>query len=339
MPLPWAMALAARSTPTAAAKGVQIAEYLLRALRRTREAAHCGHDAAIPSGESPTAPASCWPPITIAPRHPSASACSDLPWCTSGRRTASIDHWNRDRVRSLLLYLRHPRPGPPRADHRRPVAAPRPGAGGPEPARHPHLPDTRSSNRAAATARRPSSFGRTGSTLAWPDGPHLDVDLHEFESLVERADDADHRGLPASALDCSSRRRSCGGDRASRDVAYEEWAQTTWRDPAGASSAQRSGGRASSGGGRGESGRRMSPSRVGGREWCEPAYRILVASRPRPRRRMRCQRGARRVRHDARGARRRAGTADGDAAPRLTVARPSCGCRRSPELTTRAAAG
>src|SRR4029078_13613609 len=69
-----------------------------------------------------------------------------------------------------------------------------------------------------------------GSTLALAGGPHLQVDLDEFRSLVDGAEDADHRGLPTVALELFERALNLWRGPCLSDVAYEEWAQATRRD-------------------------------------------------------------------------------------------------------------
>ncbi len=277
VPLPWAMTLAARLAADGSCQGRQIAEGLFELYGEPAKLALRG---AMSHPVRPIADGTrkLLAAITIAPRHPVRLDVLGPAVVHVGDDVEINGHWNRERVRSLLLYLVIHGPA-----HREQIID----------ALWPHLDPGAADRNLRVTltylnqvlepgrqnGEAPFFIRQTGSTLALAGPPHLHVDLHEFESLVDRADDADHRGLPSVALELFERALKLWRGPCLSDVAYEEWAQTTRRELAArfigatlrAAELHLAGGR---------TGRAVECARrvLAADEWSEPAYRILIAS-------------------------------------------------------------
>jgi LuxR family transcriptional regulator, maltose regulon positive regulatory protein len=277
VPLPWAMALAARLTTDGARQGREIAEYLLELYgepaRIALRGAMCDEVRQIASGARKLLAA-----VPIAPRQP-------IRLCVLGPTALRVGdlgevnhHWNRDRVRSLLLYLIVHGPS-----HREQIID----------ALWPHLDLSAADRNLRVTlsylnqvlepdrqnGEAPFFIRQTGPTLTLAGRPHLDVDIDGFESLVNSAEEADHRGLPSVALDMLEQALKLWRGPCLSDVAYEDWAQTPCRDLTAryVSAALRAAELHLSGGRHGwavECARRA----LAVDEWSEPAHRILIAS-------------------------------------------------------------
>ncbi len=276
VPLPWAMALAARLTADGDVGGRALVEYLFalygEPAREAVRAAATHSDPSIVDGARRLLAS-----ITIAPRHSIRLGVLGPVTLQIGDGAPVNDHWNRDRVRSLLVYLViH---GPAQRDqilealwpHLDPGAADR------------NLRVTLSYlHQVLEPDRRkgeaPFYVRQIGPTLSLADDPHLVVDLHEFESALERADDADHRGLPSVALELLERALRLWRGRCLTDVADEDWAQPTCRRLTDryVTAAVRAG-ELHFAAGRGTSAVHDARRALMADPWCEPAYCLLVA--------------------------------------------------------------
>ena len=175
VPLPWAMTLAARLAADGN-PGRQIAEGLFELYGEPAKEALRG-TMSIRAGPGAGA-RKLLGDVTIAPRHPVRLDVLGSAVVRVADTDEISDHWNRERVRSLLLYLVIHGPRSPGADRRGAVAAPRPRRRRSEPAGHAHLPQPGPRTRPAE--RRSRLLRPAGDRpLPWPAG-HLQVDLDEF---------------------------------------------------------------------------------------------------------------------------------------------------------------
>ena len=199
VPLPWAMALAGRLTADGDVGGRALVEYLFalygEPAREAVRAAVNHSDRAIVDGARRLLAS-----ITMAPRHSIRLGVLGPVTLHIGDGVPVNDHWNRDRVRSLLVYLViH---GPAQRDqilealwpHLDPSAADR------------NLRVTLSYlHQVLEPDRRkgeaPFYVRQIGPTLSLADGPQLVVDLHEFESALDRA----RRRRPTWTSECCAR--------------------------------------------------------------------------------------------------------------------------------------
>jgi DNA-binding SARP family transcriptional activator len=132
--------------------------------------------------------------------------------------------WNRERVRSLMLYLvLH---GPSRREQI--IDAIWPDLDAQAGARNlrvtlTYLNQALEPDRCSGEA---SFFIRPyDPALAIARSPHFTLDSDEFESLVGQADDADERGLASVALDLYEQAVTLWRGQCLSDVVYEDWAQ------------------------------------------------------------------------------------------------------------------
>ena len=158
-----------------------------------------------------------------------------------------------------------------------------------------------------------------GSTLALAGGQHLDIDLLRFESLVDRAEDADHRGVPTVALELLEQAIGLWRGPCFAGYVYEEWAQATCQRVTErfvtaairAAELHLAAGRAA------RAVEARAP-RTGGRRVVRAGTSHRHRRRPGPRRQLRRSTGARRVRRHAAQPRRRTERPDRDVAPPAT---------------------
>jgi LuxR family transcriptional regulator, maltose regulon positive regulatory protein len=129
------------------------------------------------------------------------------------------------------------------------------------------------------TGEAPFFVRQTVTVLRLADAPHLVVDAHEFEALVERAEDADRRGIPRVALTLLEQGIAMWRGRCLADVEYEEWAQParqrlTDRFVRAAVRAAE----LSLAAGRFDGAEAHARRALAADEWSEPAHRVLIAA-------------------------------------------------------------
>jgi DNA-binding SARP family transcriptional activator len=277
VPLRWAMELAGRLHEAGVAVGREIAETLFALHGQpAKEALRLVADhpvRPIAAGARKLLAA-----LVLAPRHPvRVDVLGPATLRVDDEVSTDVD-WQRERVRALLLFLVvH---GPARREQ---IVD----------ALWPDLdPDAAQRNlrvtltylqRVLEPDRRkgeaPFFLRQSGSTLTLAGAPHLAVDLYEFESLVERADDADRRGIPSVALELLEQavdrwRGGCLGE-----VAYEEWAQSRVTDVTArfVRAAVRAG-ELNLATGHTDAARRHARRALAADRWSEPGHRVLIAA-------------------------------------------------------------
>jgi DNA-binding SARP family transcriptional activator len=277
VPLPWAMQLTGRLHADGLALGREIGELLFdlygqpakEALRLASERA----ERRVASGARKLLAA-----LTVAPRHQvRLDVLGPTVLRIDGEVSCDLD-WQRERVRALLLFLVvH---GPVRRDQI--VDALWPDLD-PE-AAHRNLRVTLTyAQRVLEPERRkgeaPFFLRQSGTTLALVGPPHLTVDLLEFESLVERADDTDRRGIPSVALELLEAAVTLWRGNCLADVAYEEWAQAVGQEHTGrfVRAAVRAG-ELNLATGHTAAARRHARRALAADSWCEAAHRVLIAA-------------------------------------------------------------
>ena len=277
VPLPWAMTLAARLAADGNCRGRQIAEGLFELYGEPAKDALRG-TMSDPVRRIAEGARKLLAAITIAPRHPVRLDVLGPAVVRVADTDEISDHWNRERVRSLLLYLVIHGPV-----HREQIVE----------ALWPHLDRGAADRNLRVTLTYLNQVlepGRQngeavffvrqrGSTLALAGGPHLQVDLDEFRSLVDRAEDADHRGLPTVALELFERALNLWRGPCLSDVAYEEWAQAARCElTARFIAATLRVAELHLAGGRTRRAAERARRVLAVDEWSEPAHRILIAS-------------------------------------------------------------
>ncbi len=137
-------------------------------------------------------------------------------------------HWNRERVRSLLLYLVLN----PAARREQITDALWPDLDIAAADRNLRVTLTYL-NRVLEPDRRngeaPYFIRQNGPTLTLDPTDRLRIDLVEFDELLDQADDADARGVPSAALGLLDRALDMWRGPGLTDVAYEDWAAPTCR--------------------------------------------------------------------------------------------------------------
>ena len=277
VPLPWAMALASRIANDGDPFGRRLAEYLLelygepakQALRATTE---------HPSRPVAAGARKLLGDVVVAPRHQIRLDVLGPVELRVGDGVASNLHWNRDRVRSLLLYLAlhtpcqreqvaealWPRLDPDAADRNLRVTLT-------------YLQQVLEPDRRKGEA---SYFvQQVGSTLALAGEPCFSADAREFERVTASAEDADHRGVPSAALDLFEHALSLWRGPCLSDVAYEEWAQAACQRLSGGyvAAATRAAELRLAGGGHAAA-TRLASRVLEVDPWHEPAHCLLVAA-------------------------------------------------------------
>lgn len=186
--------------------------------------------------------------------------------------------WQRSRVRSLLLFLAlH---GPARREAITDALWP-----GLEPAvADRNLRVTLAYlQRVLEPERRkgeaPFLVRQEGPTLVLAGAPHVEIDLDELEDLVDRAEEADRRGVPSVARQLFE--TACAGWRGPclTDVQYEEWAQAAiQRVTARYVVAAVRAAELALAAGETAAARRGAGRALDVDEWSEPAHRVLIAA-------------------------------------------------------------
>jgi DNA-binding SARP family transcriptional activator len=276
VPLRWSVALAARLAETGNPIGHRIAAELLDVYREharnTLRATATGPDRRLASGAR-----KLLADVKLHPRHdvrleilgPAALYLDSQPQANAS--------WNRERVRSLMLYLvLH---GPSRREQI--IDAIWPDLDARAGTRNlrvtlTYLNQALEPDRQSGEA---SFFIRPYEpALAIARSPHFSLDSDELESLIEQADDADQRGLASVALDLYEKAVSLWRGQCLSDVIYEDWAQAartrlTDRFVGAALRAAE----LNLAAGNLPSARSHALRALAAEEWSEPAHRILIA--------------------------------------------------------------
>ena len=272
VPVSWAMVLAARLHADGVPAGVELATWLLSrfggaardALRLAADHPNVGTGARKLLAAVPVAPGSIRVDVLGPTRlHLEASTGPD---------------WQRERVRSLLLYLVVNGPSSresicdalwPDLD---PAAADR------------NLRVTLSYlQRVLEPDRRrgeaPFLLRQDGTTVVLAGAPHLLVDAAEFEQLVARAEESDRRGAPSVARQQYRAALELWRGPCFADVAYEEWIQPARGRLCGrfVQAAVRAGELALAAGDT-TAARRAAHQALAADEWSESAHRVLIAA-------------------------------------------------------------
>jgi DNA-binding SARP family transcriptional activator len=277
VPLPWAMVLAARLAADGMSKGRQIAKFSLECIGEpAREALR--NTTSHPVKRIADGARKLLAAIAITPRHPVRLALlGPIELQVGGGETLNM-HWNRERVRLLFLYLVLHGPA-----HREQITD----------ALWPHL-DLRAADQnlrvtltylhqvlepERCNGEAPFFIRQTGPTLSLAGGSHLEVDAHTFRALIDRAEDADHRGLPSVALELFEQALQHWRGPCLSDVAYEEWAQAACRElTARYVGAALRAAELHLAAGNSTAAVNRARGALLADEWSEPAHRILVAA-------------------------------------------------------------
>jgi DNA-binding SARP family transcriptional activator len=276
VPLRWAAALAARLAETGNPIGHRIAAELLNVYReharKTLRAITSDTDRRLASGAR-----KLLADVKLHPRHdvrleilgPTALYLDSQPQANAS--------WNRERVRSLMLYLVvH---GPSRREQI--IDAIWPDLDAQAGTRNLRVTLTYL-NQALEPDRwsgEASFFIRPYEpALAIARSPHFSLDSDELESLIAQADDADERGLASIALDLYEKAISLWRGQCLSDVVYEDWAQAarTRLTDRFVGAALRAAELNLAAGNLGAA-RSHALRALAAEEWCEPAHRILIA--------------------------------------------------------------
>ncbi len=276
VPLRWSAALAARLAAVGNSIGHRIAAELLDVYREHAKIAlralSTDPDRRLASGAR-----KLLADVKLHPRHDVRLEILGPTALYLDSRPQSNASWNRERVRSLMLYLvLH---GPSRREQI--IDAIWPDLDAEAGARNlrvtlTYLNQALEPDRCSGEA---SFFIRPyESALAIARSPHFTLDSDELESLIGQADDADQRGLSSVALDLYEEAVSLWRGQCLSDVLYEDWAQT-----ARARLTDRFVGAAlraaelNLAAGNMRSARNHARRVLTADEWCEPAHRILIA--------------------------------------------------------------
>jgi DNA-binding SARP family transcriptional activator len=277
VPVAWAMTLAARLTADGQPLGGEI---VAAAFDLFGEPAKAALRAAADSSDRRVATGArrLLAATSIAPRHPvRLDVLGPAVLRIEGTECADAD-WQRERVRSLLLYL--VACGPSRREQL-------------TDALWPDL-ETEAADRNLRVTlsylqrviepdrRRgeaPFLLGQSGPTLSLAPAPHFVVDAWDFEALLDQADEADHRGLPNRALELLEQAVALWRGPCFADAAYEDWAQVTVRHLTERFvSASVRAAELNLALGRSSAARRLGRRALAADEWCEPAHRVLIAA-------------------------------------------------------------
>ena len=276
VPLRWSTALAARLADAGDPVGHQVAAELLGAYReQAKEALR----AATTDGDPRLARGArrLLADVKLHPRHDVRLEILGPTALYLDAQTQSNAAWNRERVRSLLLYLViH---GPSRReqiiDAIWPELDSRAGAQNLR-VTLTYLNQALEPDRCSGEA---SFFIRPNEpALALTRSPHLTVDADELESLIGQAESADRRGLASVALNLYEQAVSLWRGQCLSDFVYEDWAQAartrlTDRFVGAALRAAE----LNLAAGNLQVARSHALRALTADEWCEPAHRILIA--------------------------------------------------------------
>jgi LuxR family transcriptional regulator, maltose regulon positive regulatory protein len=228
LPLPWAMILAGSLTARGAPDGRTIAGYLIELYGNPARAALRGaatHSVSRVADGARKLLAS----IAVAPSQPVRVGVLGPIELTVGVAEPINPHWKRERVRSLLLYLVIN--GPARreevmdalwpdldlcaADRNLRVTLT-------------YLNQVLEPGRSNGEA--PFFVRQDGALIALTKSPQLVIDLHEFDSLLERAADAEYRGLPSIELELYEQAMALWRGPCVTSEGDEHWGERTRRD-------------------------------------------------------------------------------------------------------------
>ena len=276
VPLPWAMVLAARLHADGAPLGRDLASSLMErsgvAARDALRIASEHTDRVVASGARKLLAA-----IPLTPESIRLDVLGPTALGVVGAGGTGPD-WQRERVRSLLLYLvLH---GPARREAI--TEALWPGLDAASADRNLRV-TLAYLQRVLEPDRRKGEapfFVRTdGQNVIVAGAPHVVVDAHEFEHLVDRAEEADRRGAPSLARQLFETALHMWRGPCLADVAYEEWAQHTCRvlTERFVGAAVRAG-ELSLAAGDTTAARRHARRALSADDWSEPAHRVLIAA-------------------------------------------------------------
>jgi LuxR family maltose regulon positive regulatory protein len=277
VPLPWAMALCSRLTVDGVALGREIAEVLLdlygEPARASLRQVAGSSDRRLSCGARRLLAA-----ITAVPHHVvELDVLGPTMLRLSGSERTDLD-WQRERVRSLLLFLVvH---GPARREQVMEALWPDLSADAAD--RNLRVTLTylhRVLEPARSKGEAPFFVRQSGAALSLCPPPHLRIDAHEFEALLDRADDADDRGLASVALELLDAALALWRGPCLVDVAYEEWAQAprrAWTERFVRAAVRA--GELHVAAGRTGLARRNARRALEADEWSEAAHRVLIAA-------------------------------------------------------------
>jgi DNA-binding SARP family transcriptional activator len=279
MPLPWMLALAAGAAQADDPRGRVLAELVLaRFGENARDALR-----AIAAGDGPS-PAVQGAKRLLAevPLAPGGAVrvavLGSVELCIDGDPTRD-PHWRRERVRALLLYLVC------RGRARREQIAEALWPDATVEAGSRSLRVTLSYlNRVLEPHRRqgeaPFVVRQLGDELVLAGPPHVTVDLVEFEALLDRAAEADRRGVPSVARAALERALPLWRGPCLSEVTYDDWAQDTVRrlERRFVDGSVRAAELALAAGSAADACRHAERA-LAADEWSEAAHRVLVAAR------------------------------------------------------------
>ena len=272
VPVSWAMVLAARLHADGVPAGLDLATWLLS---RFRGAAR---DALRLAAGHPRVGAGARKLLAAVPVAPASVRVDVLGPTRLHMDAGTGSDWQRERVRSLLLYLVVN--GPSRRESicdalwpdLDPAAADR------------NLRVTLSYlQRVLEPDRRrgeaPFLLRQDGTTVVLAGAPHLLVDAAEFEQLVARAEESDRRGAPSVARQLYRAALELWRGPCYADVAYEEWTQPAKSRLCGhfVQAAVRTGELALAAGDTAAA-RRAAHRALAVDDWSESAHRVLIAA-------------------------------------------------------------
>jgi LuxR family transcriptional regulator, maltose regulon positive regulatory protein len=228
LPLPWAMILASSLTMRRAPEGPTIARYLIElygdpARDALRIAMH--HSVSRVADGARKLLAS----IAVAPSVPVRVGVLGPIELTVGDAEPTSAHWKRERVRSLLLYLViH---GPTRREQVIDALWPTLDLCAADRNLRVTLTYLNQVLEPGRSAGEASFFVRQdGALITLAESPQLVIDLHEFDSLLDRAADAEHRGLPSVELDLYERALALWRSPCLPTIGDDDWGRATCRD-------------------------------------------------------------------------------------------------------------
>ena len=276
VPLPWAMELAARLHTAGQRAGLDLAAWYMdrlgRPVRDALRAVGTHGDAALAAGARKLLAA-----VPLAPEPVAIGVLGPTVLELRGHQAPGPE-WQRERVRSLLVYLVLHGPSareaitdalwpdldPPAADRNLRVTLS-------------YLQRVLEPDRRKGEA--PFLLRQEGTKVVLAGSPHVSLDLAAFEHLVEQALDAHRRGVPSTTRELLHAAVELWRGSCLADVAYEEWAQPTRQavterfTAAAVHAAELSLAAGDTAAARRDARRALSVD-----EWSEPAHRILISA-------------------------------------------------------------
>ena len=277
VPLPWAMVLASTLNARGNSQGRKLAEHLF-ALHGEPARTALRATTAHPTRRIADGARKLLASLVFAPRRAVRLNVLGPIELRVGDALSTDSHWNRERVRSLLIFLAingraqreqildalWPHLDPVAADRNLRVTLTY---------LHQLLEPDRRSGEAPFFVRQDCS------TLFLAGAPHFQLDASEFDALVDRAEDADRRGLPSVALELFEEAIALWRGPCLREVVYEEWAQSMCtRLTARFVTAALRAGELCLAAERAGAARTYAARAIEVDEWCEPAHRIAIAA-------------------------------------------------------------